>query len=202
MLFAAVAVLAIVLNVGAAQAASAAGAERYDFKGDNAYADFFTESGCVVTYVSIFATDDRTRSGPEGSASRSGAYASMYQYDSCTWQQLKSAYGYTELAPDAFQLRGQDANLATTVELFDYVSGSSIPVTIDVTWTATGSSSTGISHYLYRSPSFKEIYHSVGTYREASAVGTMTTSDGTNLTPNPTSYAALASSKSGYLQIG
>jgi hypothetical protein len=200
LLFAMIAVLAIVLNPGSAQAASASGAQHYDFKGDNAYADFYSESGCVATNISISAGEDRPGAG--GVEARSWAYVSVYEYDYCIGQLLKVAYGYTELTPEAFHFGQQGADLAATVELFDDLSWTSSPMTFNIVWTATGSSATGINHYVYRSPGFKEIYHSVGTYQQASAVATVTTSDGSNLTPDPTAYAGLSSSKSGYVQIG
>jgi hypothetical protein len=185
--------------------------DTFRFKGQSADAFFSSTdpSGCIVTDVGVFASDDASIShdppGPPTSSSGSGAFIFISQYDSCNGIQLIAADCFTSvpLADADFQVIGNtldSATLNTTLGCFDYVSGGSFNVSVALTWTAIGNPvrQSGNSHF--RTPGFIVNSRFSGTSRSATASGTV--SDGTtNFTPNPTSAASIGNAKSGQVVI-
>lgn len=90
------------------------------------------------------------------------------------------------LAPDEFQIDEQltAASLAATIEVSDFVSGTSFPVHVSVRWTGYGDTFSDDDRFHAKTPGSKVNFHLDGTFRQATASGIG--SDGTtNFTPEP-----------------
>jgi hypothetical protein len=166
----------------------AAGAEtqHVSFKGQTAQAEFSSTEGCVLTVVYVLATDGRVKLDPGGPEAASGAETYISQFDVCTQTQLLAAYGFAVLAPEKFQIDEQftAATLTATIEVSDVVSGTSIPVDVSVSWTGFGDTFSEDDRFHLKAPGFKLNFHLDGTFRAATASGTV--SDGvTSFAPEP-----------------
>jgi len=184
-------VVALLTMLVAAVPASAAGETiHYRFTGQFANANFTRADpmGCVVTDVGVFPTDGRIK--VDGSSNEAASSASIYisQYDSCSETQLLAAPKLSK------------ATLNTTIEVYDYVSGTSFPVAVSVSWTGSGDTFRMKDHYQYKSPGFLVNGDYDSTYRAAKASGTIV--GGTaNFTLESTDYAGMGSAKSGSVTI-
>lgn len=203
----AVATLTLVL-LGLALPAGAAAAQtlHVKFQGHTAQAEFSTTQGCVQTVVYVLATDGRFKTDPGGPQAASGGEVYLSQSDVCTQTQLVDAFGFAVLAPDEFQIDEHltAAALTATVEVSDFVSGTSFPVHVDVRWTGFGDTFSRDERFRRdEAPGVWVNFHLDGTFRQATASGTV--SDGTNnLTPEPallTEGTRLGSIKVGEVDI-
>jgi hypothetical protein len=185
---------------GAASTDAATEVQRFEVKGQNASAYFSSVdgTGCIVTYVGVYAGDQVTRSKPQPSATSSGVSVYLDILDNCTWTYLTSASGYSELAPGQFVVdkKLSSADLAAAVELYDYVTGASFTADVDLHWTATGSPTQTGGRSFYRSPGFSVQYNSKGASVPASATGTILEGS-TNHAANPSDYAELSDAQFG-----
>ncbi len=183
----------------------ATGADTFQisFKGQSANASFFSTdaSGCVGTFVSIFANDGSFKETGMPKTVESGASIFIDQFDSCTQTSILFGVGIVTLAADEFQIdkKLDSAMLNTTIEVFDFVSNTSIPIDITLNWTGIGGSFRSKGHFQAMTPGFKVNSHFDGTQRNAEASATVT--DGTtNFTPEP-AFADLASNNTGEVRI-
>jgi hypothetical protein len=106
------------------------------------------------------------------------------------------------LTPSAFLVTQPltSASLNTTIDVYDNISSTSIPVAIDVSWTGTAGTVSGTSTLRQIGPGFVFTEHTVGSSRNAIATGTI--SDGTtDFTPEPSQFANIDSDKQGWVQI-
>ena len=203
--FVIVAVLALAL-VALPLPAHAAGADTFHFRFTGQFAEAFLESfdpsGCIGTFVGVFAVDGRVKTGPGQPAAESVAQMFIDQFDFCNETSLISAFGFTTLSADEFQIDKKitSATLNTTIEVFDFVSGTSFPVEISVSWTGIGDTFSVKDRLHIKTPDFKVNSRFDGTFRNAEASGTV--SDGTtNFTPDPTVSADMGSVKQGEVAI-
>ena len=194
--------LALALVVFAFPTAIQAGADvfHYSFKGQYAVAYFYSGDECSFTYANVFANDGsiKTEGKPEVVS-----YASIYvsQYDYCIGTYL-DAYGSAELAEEGFQIDKKltSATLDTTIEVYDYYSGNSFPVSISISWTGSGDISSGKYHSHFQGFGYSSNYRSNGSSRDAEASGTV--SGGTiNFTPESDSYGYMGSANEGTLYM-
>lgn len=198
--------LALVLLV-LALPARAAGAEtlHVSFKGQTAQAEFSSTQGCVQTVVYVLASDGLAKTDPGGPEAASAGEVYVFQEDVCTQTQLVDAFGLAVLAPDEFQIDTQftTATLIATIEVSDFTSGISFPVHVSVSWTGFGDTFSQDDRFHVKTPGFKVNFHLDGTFRQATASGTV--SDGTtNFTPEPallTANTRLGSIKVGEVDI-
>jgi hypothetical protein len=194
----AMALLALVLPT------TAWAADVFKFKGQSADAFFASvdASGCIVTNVFVFASDDAIHNPPGSGNSSSATSLYISQYNSCTNTQLLGASGYATLADPDFQVQKLDsATLNATVNVFDFVSNTSFNVSISLAWTATGPTSRQNSHFHFQSPGCTVNGQSNGTFRTASASGSV--SDGaTNFISAPSNGADLSLVKNGNITVG
>jgi hypothetical protein len=197
--------LALVL-LALALPARAAGAEtlHLSFDGLTADASFDSQdpSGCVGTFASVTADDGHFRTGTGRLEKASTATIVVSQFDDCTGTLLFAAEGFAVLAPGEFQIDDKltAATLTATIEVFDFVSGASFPLDVNVSWIGVGDPFTSKDRFHQTFPGFKVLKRFDGTARTASASGTV--SDGTtNFTPEPASFATLASVRRGELDI-
>jgi hypothetical protein len=175
----------------------------FSFRGPSADA-FFTSidpSGCIQTDVTVFAVDGRFKQDGAPQV-ESSAFVGISRFDVCTGTLLLDAFGSATLAPTEFVVDREltSAALETTVTVTDFVSGTSFPVEMAVSWTGTGATFRQKTHSQIKTPGFMQTSRFDGTFREAAASGTV--SDGTtNFTPEPAAFAALRSVKEGAVTI-
>jgi hypothetical protein len=115
---------------------------------------------------------------------------------------LLDADGFAVLAPGQFQIDNKltTASLTATIEVFDFVSGTSFPVNVSVSWTGVGETFSVKQRSHQTFPGFKINKRFDGTGRHGVASGTV--SDGTtNFTPQPALVAELGSIRRGELDI-
>ena len=196
-------ILALALSVGVAPAAARAETFHFSTRGLTAYANFYRvdDSGCIETYADLNATDGKVKqTGKPEMISEMFVY--LYQVDFCTGEWLLEAFGYASLAPDDFVIdKGfNSATLRAEISVYDYVSGSEFPLSVDISLATTGGVYQQKYHAQYRSPEFKYNYRFMGTFREATAAGSVYGA-GIEFAPWPSSYAELANVKSGEVDI-
>jgi hypothetical protein len=197
--------LALVL-MALALPARAAGAEtlHVSFDGLTADASFdsLDPSGCIGTFAQVLADDGHFRTGTGPLEKAATATIAFSQFDDCTQTLLVAAEGFAVLAPGEFQIDDKltAATLTATIEVFDAVSGASFPVDVNLSWTGVGDPVITKDRFHQTFPGFKVLKRFDATARPASASGTV--SDGTtNFTPEPASFAQLASVRRGELDI-
>ena len=196
--------LIALLLVGAMRPAPALAGDIFKFSGVNANAFFFSQEGdCVATFVAVFANEGTSQS-PPGPPSK-GSFADVFidRFDFCTETSLISASGFKTLDKSEFSIdqKLNSANLNTSIELFDFVTGTSFTVDVNLNWTGTGDLFRQSFSFKSMTPKCKFMDSSRGTFRSAEAAGVI--SDGTtNFTPEPTSGASLNNTHSGTLIIG
>ena len=123
-------------------------------------------------------------------------YYDTYNFCNGTYS---SGYGSSPNANFTIDNQLSSASLRGTFVVYDYSSGTNKNVSVALTWTGIGSTSTGRSDYTYQTQNYFSRYRSDGSYREAQVTGSITI-DGTNLIENLFSYGSLSSSKSGSLE--
>lgn len=161
-----------------------ASAEQFKTSSADAFFSSVDPSGCIETFVWIFAGEQSSDPGQAGLI--------MRQYDSCTFTLLMDAYGSSLLADPDFKVAPNlgSATLETTVNVYDYVSGSSFDVFVDFTWTGTGIRNRYTENSQWHDHMCREILHWHGVSRTARASGTVTDGE-TNFTPAPSVEATL-----------
>ena len=195
--------LGMVLSLSVTPVAAKTETFHFSFKGQFAEAIFstFDETGCIETSVYV--------AGQEGKVKQAGRPAvdstvvvNILQFNHCTGEYLLDAFGFETLAPGDFVIdrKINQATLATTVLVGDFVSGASFPVDINVSWMGVGETSTTKDHEKVNEPGFKLNYRFIGTFRLAEASGTVS-GMGTNFTPEPAVFAQMGNVSSGEVQI-
>jgi len=88
------------------------------------------------------------------------------------------------------------------VDVTDLVSNASLPVAISLTWTGSGQLASFEEHSNFRQPalSFKSTIRNSGTFRPATATGSIALND-EDLTPGASTGAELSSAKQGEVDI-
>lgn len=132
----------------------------------------------------------------------SSAAISIFQFDHCTGMPLFDVTAFPTLAEDEFQIDNQldTATLNATVEVFENISGASIPIDVHISWTGIGPTFRTKDRFQSSQPGSKLKIRFDGVSRAATASGTV--SDGTtNFTPEPAVFADMGSAKQGELEI-
>jgi len=185
--------------------ASAGGGGAFRFQGQSAVANFSSidDSECIVTDVYLWGSDAIVSPTPGPGSPTSAAYVSIERYDVCNDTYLLYATGMTELSDTDFQVakKYESALLNAPITVYDYESGDSFQVQLDLTWTAKGPLTHEETHILSRNPGCMMNVHANGLVRSAQVSGTV--SDGvTNFTPEPSQSGEIGSLQSGNVKIG
>jgi hypothetical protein len=201
----ALAVAVVLSSLVVAFPAHAAPAEtiHFSFKGQFAEA-FFTStdpSGCIQTDAFVFAVDGKVKQDGAHEVESSASVA-ISQFDLCTGTVLLDAFGSATLEPAEFVIdkRLTSATLDTTVTVMDFVSGTTFPVDVALSWTGTGAAFRVKDHSQIKTPGFRLNSRFDGTSRNAAASGTVSHGT-TNFTPEPAGFADMGSVKSGEVSI-
>lgn len=172
------------------------------FKGLVALAFFDTVEGCIDTTVGVRVTNGAERVGPGKPSDVSEVEAFVEQFDMCLEEVLLNVEGTAAVSADEFEIDKKlgSARVTKTLTLTGE-SGNSFDVAVDVTWAATGQPEVSRNRFYTRTAGGISNEQSRGTFREATATGTVL-SGGTNLIQNPTdSFADLQSVNDGFRQI-
>lgn len=173
------------------------GAETYHFKGLSAWTNFWSEDGCIHTYGNI-SVNENTYKGAPGAPEKTGmVWFYFYQYDYCSETPLRNIDGWADLEPNEFQTDGslRHGYLDKTLEAYDWVSDSTIVISILTNWEGTG----GLYRGNYHSHNLSGHSHSFGINREATASGMI--SDGTTDYVFESAFGQLSNSRGGSVYI-
>lgn len=186
--------------------ASASEATTLRLMAEVASADFSSidPSGCILTSVSVSASERAVRNGPGPGSPSSIVVVSINQYNLCTRTNLLWAFGFAELAETDLQVSGNlgSATLNAIVTVHDDISGSSFDVSVDLTWTADSSLRRAIFNDRSEFGSCLQIRHINASWRFAVATGTVS-DDTTNFISisDQADEASIFSTKQGYISI-
>jgi hypothetical protein len=192
---------AAVLSVAVLPQGAAAATDVFRFKGQSALAFFESvdETGCVYTFVAVGGSADQRREGSEATAS-SWAFVSVDQYDSCTNTFVFSAYNEARDARVDINSALTTGSVVATIDLYDYRTGVTTTMAVDVAWTGTGDVFRSTWRESTDGPTIKHIFSGKGTSRVSTAMGSI--SDGaTEYLSGPSTDAALRKLTSGELII-
>jgi hypothetical protein len=186
----------LLLSLGA-QAAPVA---KVHVQGSAASASFysFNAATCAGTngFIGAFESRQQSTGGPVLGAS---AFVDLYVYDECNFTLLLSAHAFVDLAPGDLEVQnsGQSASFQKSLVLEDYVTNTSIPVTVEVDWAGVGEPTRTSFHDVFRSPDGSFSSHSRGVVREAQATGSFTTGTAYGLSQAASSFATIRLSSNG-----
>ena len=149
--------------------------EVYKFKYSDlgAYATFYSEEGPVISYGDIWIGNSVTREKGGVKVTTEGMTLFVEVVNTETWEYLVSAWGFAELPAGTLELSKQlkGAAVEAEVELYDWVTDSTLLATVDVSWApAEGQKpyqSSGRSHF--RAAGVRGSYKYKGTYQPATA---------------------------------
>jgi hypothetical protein len=169
----------------------------------SAFFDSLDVTGCVETVADVEAVNGRVKMVGGGPEATSSAFVSIAQFDNCNLTVLLEAFGSADLPIGAFQIDKKlaSATLNTSIDVFDFVSGTTFPADVSMNWTGTGEApSVSRDHTMFRAPGFRVNSTFTGTSHLATASGSVTTG-GTNFSPSPAVFADLENVKQGELDV-
>lgn len=181
---------------------SSAATDTFQFRGENAYAQFRQESsdGCASTVVDVWAYNDVVRNEPGPPTRQSRANVSYGTYNWCTGS-FSGGYGSSTDVTFNANANLSSASLTATVPVFDYSNGSTKNITVAVNWTGTGEVSRGRENSSNSGPGYVYRSRYNGSSRQAQASGSITL-DGSSLFTNAAAnFGYLGSSSSGSVTI-
>lgn len=176
-------------------------------RGQAAYATFQSsdDAGCVSNWVSVQVHEVETQRRPQqSSVTTTTAFLYVEQRDDCTQTVLMQAGGWDVPLPEG---DGQVANnlssatLNASLDLFDYISNSTVTADVHLTWNPTDERAS-LTWYHNSSHTPQSIYnsHSTGKMRAAQVSGTVSIGS-VNYTPIPTSDGQFGTGMDGEVTI-
>jgi len=146
--------------------------------GDSAVASFHSidPSGCVITDTYVFGSTGEVHDPPGGPADFQVAGVGFSQFDQCRGLLLKTALGSTHSLSFFLANDLSSASLTATTIVDEFISGTSFPVQVTITWVGSGDSVHQVSNAHVRLPGFNTKTHFNADTRTALASGSI--SDG------------------------
>lgn len=181
--------------------ASASEPTKYNYRGESVQGLFNLTDGCVQTDVFLYASDQSTY-GKSSIPESSSASVYVSRYDMCSGTTLLNAIGYGVLEEEDFDTdqRLSSAKLQTTVYGYDWNTGESITLDVDVAWDGNGDLTRTNYHYHYDMGDTIVNGHHSGTSRVATMSGSV--SDGTtNFIEGATGAGTIMDAKSGTIIV-
>jgi hypothetical protein len=195
--FVSLVVLSILLLSAAAHAAPP---ERSRVRGSAVSTELHTYNpeSCLSTYAFLSITETEPQSTGM-LAPGALLYLDLYSFDECQLTPTIATSNLIEVSPEELDIHpaAQWARLRKNLVLYDYVTGTSTPATIDLTWTATGDPTRTTVRQTRLSPYGRFTSHYNSVTRDAQIAGTI--SSGTVNLVAETSYwwASISHSSSG-----
>lgn len=175
----------------------------FKYKGLTANA-YFGENldECTFRDVYVFAGQNIAKSGPGKPSSSQSVNVGVYEYNYCTGEMLKAAFGYAPLDGNGFQMdkKLNGAHVTAAVPATDEVSGASFTLNVDLAWTGVGEVFKNRSQYQYQSKGCRYSSRFSGSYRQATAAGVI--NDGSVNYANSLAFGDLQSANSGEMTVG
>ncbi|MEZ4656763.1 MAG: hypothetical protein R2911_04255 [Caldilineaceae bacterium] len=177
----------------------------YSFKYKGLTADaYFGENldECSYRDVYVLAGQNISKSGPGKPSSGQGVNVGIYEYNYCTGEMLKAVFGYAPVDGNSFQIdkKLNGAHVVVAVPVTDAVTGASLTLNVDLTWIGVGEVSKNRSQYQYQTKGCRYSSRFSGSYRQATAAGTI--SDGSVNYANSLAFGDLQSASSGEMTVG
>ncbi len=164
----------------------------FKFHGLSAFANFDSEvspGSCVHNEVHVDAFQNTSNK-----QTTSGANIFIGQMDWCTGTQFLFASGSVSNVNFQIDQKLLSASLKTIIDVYDNVSNTTFPVSVNLTWTSTSAIGHENSTFHIHTKGITENSHVNADFRDATASGTV--SDGTtDFTPSPAFLAQIMSAK-------
>jgi hypothetical protein len=153
-------------------------------RGQVAFARFDRVDGCIETFAQVQAANGKITDLSNGRTTSSSAFVLAAIFDRCTSTQLKFYFGVADLAPGEFSATARTATLNAVVPAFEFVSQTTVPLTVAMTWTGVGQPARVSEIVHSTSAGTTSVFRATANAVFASAAGTV--SDGVvNLAPDP-----------------
>jgi hypothetical protein len=180
-----------------------AGADTYQFRGQNIFADWEGFDGCIDSFTFVEAFGDRSHAGPGAPVSLAEVEVGIFVYDYCQLTDLVSLFGVATLPAGTRLISGglQSATIQATVQAIDYLNGGSVPVTIGLHWDGQGEVFRSSSSSSFQSRNFRYRTRSTGNLRNATMTGDVVAGGVSYAPPGSLVEARLFDSQSGSVFI-
>jgi len=181
---------------------AAADVNTFNSKGASAFFSITDSSECISTSVYVTASDTAgllSGSPPAPGEAGSTMTAWIYQNDACYGTTLLDVFASNvPLAREDFEVTGNltSANLNTSVNAYDWVSGTYIDFILNLIWTRTGPLEGANTGFVFRYPRCHMISRYRGSGGAAAASGTVEHGT-TNYTPAPALFSGIDSQLTG-----
>ena len=144
------------------------------FNGNTALVNFFLASpdGCVQTGGFLEVTQNVTHDPPDPAVSGNTVFVSLFQNNFCTQNTLD---GFGQASGVSFQADKDltTASLNATIPVFDFVSGNTFTLIVNLTWQGVGAVSKMVDSNHFRTQGTIINTHFSGTNRAANVSGTL-----------------------------
>jgi hypothetical protein len=158
-------------------------------------------SGCVETDAFVFGAEQTQKEGPGKPTTGPLAFVSLFEFNFCTNEVLRSAFGVTNDAVfEAERNKLTEARLQATITAFDDLTGAEVQVEVDVAWTGTGVLTSQSDRFRLKQPGLLVTQWFKGTFRESAASGTVAVG-GENLATDAASFADIFRARFGELDV-
>lgn len=148
----------------------------YHYRGNAAEATFADHGDpCVKTWGDVTIAESRDQEPPGPPNAGGSILMFISRFDRCRYTALLDVFAYGVLPQDAFEMHGnlESAHLGMTLQGFDSVSGSSVPIVIDLAWSGTGDLTRSHSANWTMYPGYKQRSRANGDLREADIAGSV-----------------------------
>jgi hypothetical protein len=174
---------------------------QFNWRGNFAEAEYFAASECLFTNAYVLAVDGRIKIAGSSVQPDRFVYAYITQYDVCDGSYRIYADGYASISP-SFDVdsRFNSAHLSVTMNLFDYLTGTQLPVVYDLAWVGYGSLYSLKQRQEYKAPGVLIKQSLNATQRNATASGSVAVG-GVNVTPEPFEFGDIGVEKDGAWQV-
>lgn len=177
----------------------------YRSKDNSASASFgFPDaSGCIWTSIDISVVESMKRFSVENRSFEAYMILSLYIYDKCNGgQRVFSGFSEQSLERGVLAFKGNlgGATVSTETALYDWVSGTTRTVEIDLAWTGVGEIWTGRRRESYLVPGYRQTTRYFGSNRSAEVFGTLLL-DGAAIPAGTATTATLYNTRDGSIEI-
>jgi hypothetical protein len=192
------AALTLALVLGAAPSRAAAAHDITYFHGLSATAEWLAidATGCIVSSAFVLVADNHTNDAD----ATDGPFAEVgvFVVDECHFTQILAAQTAVALGAGDFRANNSlnAATLNVTVQLYDEVSSTTVPVTLALSWSGIGDVRRESSYLHTRGVGSSLRFRSRGSQREATVTGTFLVGT-TNYAAEPAEFADIMSLNSG-----
>ena len=195
--------LIMVLVLAAAAAPAAQGVERWHgvYRGKSVRATFAgTDGACLATEVGVFALASTIQWLPGTPYHDANLWIAVAQVDTCTGREVLRAYGYASGAAVAVHPSLRAGAARASLQVYDWVSFSWLPVEVDLAWAATGDPARERAQTVEHGDRYVLFAHHAGTIQPATAAGGVTLG-GANLAAAGTDVAEIVATRDGELFV-